>query len=583
MRALLACAALFSPGIVGGVPTATGTGGAVASINPEATAAGIRVLNEGGNAVDAAVATAAALGVAEPFSCGIGGGGFMLIYLANERRVITIDHRETAPAAFTSEIFHEHGAELPFNEAVRSGLSVGVPGTVRGWELALDRYGTMRFEQVLQPAIEVAQRGFTLSPQFSRFIAYNQKKFAAFPQTAALYFRDGKPLPAGTSFRNPDLAGAYAAIARGGARAFYEGPIADAIVKIVDDPAVTAGITNVRKGVLTRADLRNYEARLRLPVRSTYRGYEIYGMPLPSSGAITIAEALNILEGYELHRMSRAEAEHLYLEASRLAFADRDAYLADPEFVDVPVQGLLSKQYAAERRKLIDRSHAAAVRTPGDPYAFQHDPSVPLRPHASPTGAARLAAEASHTTHLTVADAAGNVVVYTFTIEDWGGSGIVVPGYGFLLNNEMTDFDFTGPHPNVPEPGKRPRSSMSPTLALKNGRPAFTIGAPGGSTIITTVLQTIVNNIDLGMTFPDALAAPRLSQRNRATTTVEAGFAGTELARELESLGHRWDDAEFGEIGYANALFFDNEGRVTAISEPTRGGGGSAAVQRPLH
>jgi gamma-glutamyltranspeptidase/glutathione hydrolase len=208
---------------------------------------------------------------------------------------------------------------------------------------------------------------------------------------------------------------------------------------------------------------------------------------------------------------------------------------------------------------------------------------VPLRPHATPAGAARLASESSHTTHLTVADAAGNVVVYTFTIEDWGGSGIVVPGYGFLLNNEMTDFDFTGPHPNVPEPGKRPRSSMSPTLALKNGKPAFTIGAPGGSTIITTVLQTIVNNVDLGMTFAEALAAPRLSQRNRQTTTVEAGFAGSDLARELESLGHRWDDAEFGEIGYANALFFDNEGRVTAISEPKRGGGGSAAVQRPLH
>jgi gamma-glutamyltranspeptidase/glutathione hydrolase len=201
----------------------------------------------------------------------------MLIYLANERRVITIDHRETAPAAFTSEIFREHGVELAFDEAVRSGLSVGVPGTVRGWELALDRYGTMRFAQVLQPAIDVAQRGFTVRPQFSRFIAYNQTKFAAFPQTAALYLHDGKPLATGTPFRNADLAGAYSAIARGGARAFYEGPIAEAIVKIVDDPTVVTGTTNVRKGVLTRADLSNYEARLRLPVRSTYRGYEIYG------------------------------------------------------------------------------------------------------------------------------------------------------------------------------------------------------------------------------------------------------------------------------------------------------------------
>jgi gamma-glutamyltranspeptidase/glutathione hydrolase len=350
-------------------------------------------------------------------------------------------------------------------------------------------------------------------------------------------------------------------------------------------PVVAPGAQGVRRGLLTRADLADYEARLRQPVKSTYRGYEIYGMGPPSSGGVALAEALNILEAYELHRMPRRAAEQLYLETSRLAFADRDAYLADPEFVDAPVTGLLSKDYATVRRRAIDPQHASGIVAPGDPYAFQNDPSAPLRPlhpAAGHVAGTPLGAEATHTTHLTVSDAVGNVVAYTFTIEDWGGSGLLVPDYGFLLNNELTDFSFSAPHPNAPEARKRPRSSMTPTIALKNGRPAFTLGAPGGSTIITTVLQTIVNHVDLGMSLADALAAPRLSQRNRELTTVERGFEGTSRARALEAYGYRWELAEFGEISYANALFFDNEGRVTAISEPTRGGGGAALVQKPV-
>jgi len=565
--------------------TATGTGGAIASVSPQASAAGLEILERGGNAIDAAVAAAATLGVTDPFSCGIGGGGFMVIYLARDHRVITIDHRETAPAAFTPDIFRDAGgAEVPFDTAVRSGLSVGVPGTVRGWELALARYGTMRFDQVLQPAIDVAERGFTISPQFSRFIDYNAQKFALFPDTAALYLREGKPLAPGTAFANPALAKAYRDIAAHGAAAFYEGAITDAIVRTVQSPVVASG-QSVRKGLLTRADLADYQALLRQPVKSSYRGYEIYGMSPPSSGGIALAEALNILEGYELHRMPRAEAEHLYLETSRLAFADRDAYLADPEFVDAPVAGLLSKDYAAVRRDAINRRHAGGIAAPGDPYTYQNDPSSPLRPvrPASNVTGATLGAEATHTTHLAVSDAQGNVVAYTFTIEDWGGSGLLVRDYGFLLNNELTDFSFSAPHPNAPEAGKRPRSSMTPTIALKNGRPAFTLGAPGGSTIITTVLQTIVNHVDLGMSLADALAAPRLSQRNREQTTVERGFEASSQARALEAYGYRWELAEFGELYYANALFFANDGRVTAISEPTRGGGGAALVQKPVH
>jgi gamma-glutamyltranspeptidase/glutathione hydrolase len=279
--------------------------------------------------------------------------------------------------------------------------------------------------------------------------------------------------------------------------------------------------------------------------------------------------------------MPRANAEHLYLEASRLAFADRNAYLADPEYVDAPVAGLLSKAFAAQRRAAIDPQRATANAAAGDPYPFQDDQSIPLRPQTRPLQRA-LGQESAHTTHFTVSDKDGNVVSYTFTIESWGGSGIVVPGYGFLLNNEMTDFDFTGPRPNVPEAGKRPRSSMAPTIALKNGKPAFTVGSPGGATIITTVLQTIVNYVDFGMPMDAALNAPRLSQRNGASTSVEPGFAGSTQAQALSAFGHKWEDpAE--EIGAANAIVFNPDGTVTAVSEGKRHGVGSALVQRKGH
>jgi gamma-glutamyltranspeptidase/glutathione hydrolase len=328
---------------------------------------------------------------------------------------------------------------------------------------------------------------------------------------------------------------------------------------------------------MTLADLADYEARIRQPVHTTYRGYDLYGMPLPSSGGVAVGEALNILEGYDLKSMPRADAEHAYLEASRLSFADRNAYLADPEYVDAPVAGLLSKQFAAQRRALINPGLASVNAAAGDPYAFQDDQSIPLRP--LPSAQVR---EGAHTTHLTVSDKDGNVVSYTFTIESWGGSGIVVPGYGFLLNNEMTDFDFSGPRPNVPEAGKRPRSSMAPTIALKDGKPAFTIGSPGGSTIITTVLQTIVNYVDLGMPMDQAVEAPRMSERNGAETSVEPGFAGSVQAQALEKFGHKWE-ARPEEIGAANALVFNPDGTVTAVSEGHRLGGGTALVQRLAH
>jgi gamma-glutamyltranspeptidase/glutathione hydrolase len=548
-------------------PVATGTGGAVATISEPASKAAIAILNKGGNAIDAAVAAAATLGVTDPFSCGIGGGGFMVIYLASEKRVITIDHRETAPASFTPTVFLENGKPMDFETVVASGRSVGVPGTVRGWQEALERYGSMSFKQVLAPAITVASDGFKVNHNFSHLVEGNVGKFSMFPATAALYLRNGKAIPAGETLRNPDLAKAYRELAAGGVKVFYAGKMARAIVDTV----------NRNAGNMTLADLSNYEARLRQPVHSTYRGYDLYGMSLPGSGGVAVAEALNILEGYDLKAMPREKAEHLYLEASRLAFADRNAYLADPEFVDAPVAGLISKDYAARRRELIDPQRASAQAPAGDPYPFQNDVSVPLRPNAN-----KLLAEGAHTTHLTVSDKDGNIVSYTYTIESWGGSGMVVPGYGFLLNNEMTDFDFAGPHPNVPEAGKRPRSSMSPTLAFRNGKPAFSIGSPGGATIITTVLQTIFNYIDLGMSMPDAVNAPRLSERNGMATDVEPGFAGSAQATALEKTGQHWDRTP-EEIGAANALVFNPDGTVTAVSESHRHGAGSALVQKSAH
>ncbi len=564
-------------------PVATGSGGAVATISEQASHSALNILNKGGNAVDAAVAAAATLGVTDPFSCGIGGGGFMVIYLAKDKRVITIDHREMAPAAFTPAVFLDNGKEIDFETAVASGAAVGVPGTVRGWHEALERYGTMQFKQVLAPAIDVATKGFTVNETFFHLTQQNERKFQQFSTTSALYLRNGKAVTPGTQLRNPDMAKAYREIAARGYKAFYEGPMARAIVGAVNQPPVAKGANagaSVRPGRMTLADLANYEARIRQPVVSSYRGYEIYGMPLPSSGGVAVAEALNILEGYDLKSMPRANAEHLYLEASRLAFADRDAYLADPEYVDAPVPGLLSKEFAARRRALIDPRRAGNRAAAGDPYLFQDDPSIPLRPQAPPQRA--LQKESPHTTHLTVSDKDGNVVSYTFTIESWGGSGIVVPGYGFLLNNEMTDFDFSGPRPNVPEAGKRPRSSMAPTIVLKDGKPAFTIGSPGGSTIITTVLQTIVNHVDFGMPMNEAIDAPRLSERNGAATSVEPGFAGSAQARALEAFGHRWEErAE--EIGAANAIVFNPDGTVTAVSEGKRHGVGTALVQRRGH
>jgi len=352
----------------------------------------------------------------------------------------------------------------------------------------------------------------------------------------------------------------------------------------VRNPPVRAGATRVvRPGVMSLDDLREYEARIRRPTRVAYRGLDVFGMGPPSSGGSTVAEALNILEGFDLSRMSREDVFHLFIEASKLAFADRGAYLADPEFFDVPLAGLLADSFAAERRALISDRALPAPQPPGNPYDNQEDPS----PSDSSPGTAAIA-RAGSTTHLTVADADGNVVSYTFTLEQAGGSGIVVPGHGFLLNNELTDFAATPPAPNAAEPGKRPRSSIAPTLVMRNGRPLLALGSPGGATIITTVLQILIERFDLGATLPDAIGRPRVSQRNGATTSVDQTLLGSPFLAALETRGHRFGltpielpppDAD-PEIGAATAIEFLPGGRIMAAAEPARRGGGAAAVVR---
>jgi gamma-glutamyltranspeptidase/glutathione hydrolase len=557
-------------------PTATGRGGAAATVDVLATRAAVEALRDGANAIDAAVVAAAVLGVTEPFSCGIGGGGFMVIR-TSDGEVTTIDHRERAPAAMRPDSFFEAGQPLAFDDARYSGLSAGVPGTVRGWEEALRRYGTMSVAAALRPAIQVARDGFVVDQTFVDQTQQNLDYFNDVPSTQALYLDpDGTPRDVGTVLRNPDLARTYERIAHLGAKGFYGGAVADAMVEAVQHPPVAADANHTwRPGMMTMRDVKAYVAPEREPTRIAYRGLDVYSMGPPSSGGSTVGEALNILEGFDLDPADRTQALHLYLEASRFSFADRNAYLADADFFDVPLTGLLSDGFAAERRSLIDPQHAATSPVPpGDPYPY----------NAGGAGTARAVATATQaqtTTHLTVSDRAGNVVAYTFTIESTGGNGVVVPGWGFLLNNELTDFNFDSlTHPNRVEGGKRPRSSMSPTIVLQDGQPLLALGSPGGSTIITVVLQLLLDRLDLGATLPQAIAAPRASQRNTTTTLAEPAFVGSPEGQALlAQYGHQFSTTS--EIGAATGIELLTDGRVLAAAEPVRRGGGSAMVEEP--
>jgi gamma-glutamyltranspeptidase/glutathione hydrolase len=454
---------------------------------------------------------------------------------------------------------------------------------VAGWEKALRKYGSWRFKRVLAPAIDVARDGFVVDQTFISQTTANVPYFDDIPSTAALYLDpDGTEKDLGAVIRNPDLAKTYERIARHGADGFYRGPVARAIAAAAQKPptAPTADKT-WRPGLLTVDDLQHYRAIRRKPTRVNYRGYDVYSMAPPSSGGSTVGAALNLLERIPRYQqLSEADKIHYFLEASRYAFADRNVFIADPAFIRVPLRGLLSDSYADERVKLIGATDPNAPVPAGDPWAHQRGQGPK---HAGPS----IAHPAQSTTHLTVADRRGTVVSYTFTIESTGGNGIVVPGWGFLLNNELTDFNIDDPdHANAPAGGKRPRSSIAPTYVERNRRPFLAVGSPGGATIITTVLQILTERIDFGRTLPEAIADPRGSQRNPAPTATnpnsptapEQAFLDR-YQTALAARGHTFSAA--AEIGAATGIEFLRGGGFLAAAEPVRRGGGSAQVLRP--
>jgi gamma-glutamyltranspeptidase/glutathione hydrolase len=514
---------------------------------------GADVLRRGGNAVDAAVATGFAMAVTYPRAGNIGGGGFMVIHSAEHHEDVAIDYRETAPRATTPDIFLAADGKPDPEKSRHSALGIGVPGTVAGLTLALEKYGSGKFTlaELLQPAIGMARDGVVLADDMADTLPAIYPRLARWPASAKIFSRaDGTMLREGDKLVQTDLAATLAAIAEQGPRGFYEGPVAEKI----------AGAVRGAGGIMTSEDLKSYSAVIRAPVRGTYRGYEIVSMPLPSSGGVVLLEMLNILEGFPIGEMKQGSAPslHLMIETMKRAYADRARYLGDPAFVNAPIATLIAKDYAAKQRASIDPDHA----TPAT------DVFSPAPPH-----------EGSNTTHFSVVDSQGNAVSNTYTLNFPYGVGLVAAGTGVLLNNELDDFTaapgasnafgLVGYEANLPGPGKRPLSSMSPTIVLKDGKPALVTGSPGGSRIISTVLQVIVNVLDYHMDVAAAVAAPRLHhQWLPDEVRIEHGFADDTLAG-LRAKGHRAIEP-MGQTS-ANSIAVTPNGLLGAPDPRTRG------------
>jgi gamma-glutamyltranspeptidase/glutathione hydrolase len=467
--------------------------GMVVTQEPRAARIGVDILQRGGNAVDAAVAVGFALAVSYPRAGNIGGGGFMLIHRAAGGD-IAIDYRETAPAGINAKSFLDAAGNADPQKSRDSALAIGVPGTVAGLALAEEKYGSGQFTlaDLMAPAIAMARDGITLTgDDLADLLPATQARLARWPSTAGIFLKgDGSALAAGDRLVQGDLADTLQTIVRDGPNAFYHGPIAAKIATAVQ----AAG------GVMTADDLAGYHAVERTPVRGTYRGYDIVSMPPPSSGGVELIEMLNILEGYDLAKDDEAQTLHLMIEAMKRAYADRALFLGDPDTVSVPVARLISKSYAAAWRAGIDPAHAT--------------------PAADVHAGGKSDSEGHNTTHFSIVDRFGNAVSNTYTLNFSYGVGLVADGTGILLNNELDDFaakpdapnayGLIGYEANEPGPGKRPLSSMTPTIVLKDGRPFLVTGSPGGSRIITAVLQVIVNVIDRGMDIAAAVSAPRV-------------------------------------------------------------------------
>ena len=527
--------------------------GMVVAQEKMAASIGADVLKSGGNAVDAAVATGFAMAVTYPRAGNIGGGGFMIIHSAERQEDVAIDYRETAPAATTPSIFLGLDGKPDIAKSRDSALGIGVPGTPAGLALALEKYGSGKFSlsDLLQPAIELARSGIVITDDSADTLPEWHRRLMRWPSSAKSFSRaDGSSMREGDTLIQSDLAATLSAISAQGPRGFYEGPVAEKLVKGIRD----AG------GIMTLDDLKSYQAVIRTPVRGSYRGYDIVSMPQPSSGGVGLLETLNILEGFPMSEMKQGSPAslHVMIEAMKRAYADRARYLGDPAFVNAPIATLIAKEYAAKQRASIDLDRAT-------PWTDALSATLPR--------------EGSNTTHFSVVDGLGNAVSNTYTLNFSYGVGLVADGTGVLLNNELDDFTaapgasnaygLVGFEANLPGPGKRPLSSMSPTIVLKDNQPVLVTGSPGGSRIISTVLQVIVNVLDYHMGVAAAVAAPRLHhQWLPDEVRTERGFAEQTLA-ELRAKGHRVID-QLGQTS-ANSIAVTDKGLLGAPDPRTRG------------
>ena len=503
---------------------AMGENGMVVTAQQLATRIGVNVLREGGNAIDAAVAVGYTLAVVYPAAGNLGGGGFMTIQLADGRKTF-LDFREKAPLAATANMYLDKDGNVIQGASTRGHLAVGVPGTVHGLEAALAKYGTMKRAAVMAPAIRYAQDGFALDQGDVDLFVTATTDFKADPASAAIFLNQGEPFAPGHKLVQKDLAATLRLISDKGTDGFYRGPVGAAIVA-----ASRAG-----KGLITQADLDQYKTRELAPVECDYRGFRVVSAPPPSSGGVVVCEILNVLEGYPLKEMGfrSAQAVHVQIEAMRHAYMDRNSYLGDPDFVKNPLERLLDKGYAGQIRAAIDAGKAGVSK--------DIKPGVP--PHA-PT-------EGSNTTHYSIVDKFGNAVSVTYTLNDWFGARVTVPRTGVLLNNEMDDFTAKLGVPNIYglvqgqansiAPGKRPLSSMSPTIVTQGGKLVMVLGTPGGSRIITAVVHTLLNVIDYGMNVQEAVDTTRFHQQwLPEATNVEAFALSPDTRKLLEAMGHQF-------------------------------------------
>ena len=496
----------------------------VSVANPHAAAAGARVLSEGGTAADAMVAVQAVLGLVEPQSSGIGGGAFLVWYDSKSGEITTLDGRETAPLAATPRLFqNENGERLKFWDAVVGGRSVGVPGTPALMEAAHKKWGQNSWNSLFSEAIDLADNGFAVSPRLAALVARDAERLGRFSDTADYFFPNEQPLVEGHLLTNPAYADLMRRMAKDGAEVIYSGDIARAIIDTVRG-------ADKNPGVLSLTDLQIYKVKERPAVCAPFRGYQVCGMGPPSSGALTVGQILGLLNQFPPGSSNDPQTLRLIGDASRLAFADRGRYMADSDFVPMPTKGLLAQDYLSERAKLLNGPDALTEAVPGNPEYS----------HAS-LWADDVSLELPSTSHISIVDRFGNALSMTTTIENSFGSRLMA--HGFLLNNELTDFSFSSHRNGVPianrvEPGKRPRSSMSPTIILKDGRPTLVIGSPGGSRIIGYVAEAIVAHIDWGMNIQAAVSIPHAINRF-GTYDLEKGTSLEAMVAPLEELGYK--------------------------------------------